>query len=298
LERGSQTMSEAEHLLVVQNEAGESPHWDADKQVLYWADIVDPHLYRFEPTTGELETFKIDIHVTGIGLRKAGGVVMASKSGLHLWDGQLKEHRFIVDPEADKPDIRFNDGLVGPLGSYWAGTLNEADFSQPVGSLYRLSPDCTLHMMDTGFNLPNGIGWSSDYKTMYLVDSLAQVIYAYEFDCAAGTIANRRIFAQIPEESGMPDGLTVDSEGYVWTGHWGGWHIARYDPDGNLERKIWLPVANVTSLIFGGADLDELYITTAWYLLDDKARKEQPLAGDLFRVRPGVRGLRESKFGG
>ena len=289
-------MSDVEHVLSVQNEAGESPHWDADTQTLYWADIVDPHLFRYNPAEDKLETYATDLPVTGLGIRQAGGLVVASKSGLYLLDEQLQYSNFLTDPEADKPDVRFNDGLVDPRGRYWAGTLNEVDFAASDGSLYRLDPDGKLHTMDTGLKGPNGIGWSPNHRTMYLVDSFAQQLYAYDFDLEAGEIANRRVFAEVPAEVGMPDGLTVDKEGFLWNGHWGGGRITRYDPAGKIEREILLPVQNVTSCIFGGPDLDELYITTAWFLLSEEDRAKQPLAGDLFRVRPGVKGLPDPKY--
>jgi sugar lactone lactonase YvrE len=289
-------MAEIEHVLAVQCEAGESPRWDAEGQLLYWADIVDPHLYCFNPQTRELNTYPCSVPVTGIGLRKAGGLILASKTGLYLLDASFQTYTFLVDPEAHKPNVRFNDGMVDRQGRYWAGTLNETDFSKPDGSLYRLDPDGTLHTVDTSLNVPNGMGWSPDDKTMYLVDSGAQVIYSYDFDASAGTIANRRVFAQVPSQDGMPDGLTVDSVGGVWIGHWGGGHLKRYDPEGKLERKIQLPVQNVTTCMFGGPDLDELYICTAWFLLNQDERRAQPGAGDLFRVKTGFRGVVEPKF--
>jgi len=291
-------MSELEHLLEIQNEAGESPHWDAAEEALYWADIVDPHLYRYYPATGKLDTVKTNIPVTGLGLRESGGLVLASKIGLYLLDSSLKEAKFIKDPEAEKPNVRFNDGLVDRNGCYWAGTLNEVDFTVSEGSLYRLDPDGVVHMMDTNLMGTNGIGWSPDNKIMYLADTFGQVIYAYDFDSEAGGINNRRVFAEIPPEAGMPDGITVDSEGFIWNGHWGGWRLTRYDPEGKIEREVKLPVQNVTSCIFGGKNLDELYITTAWFLMSEEQRADQPYAGDLFRIRPGVKGLPDPKFTG
>jgi sugar lactone lactonase YvrE len=291
-------MDEVERILDVQNEAGESPHWDAEEKALYWADIVDPHLYRYYPATGKLDTIKTKIPVTGLGLRKTGGLVVASKIGLYLLDTTLKEARFISDPEADKANVRFNDGLVDCEGRYWAGSLNEVDFSVAEGTLYRLDPDGVIRTMDTGIKGSNGIGWSPDNSIMYFADTFAQVIYAYNFDPASGEISNRRIFVEVPQEAGMPDGITVDCEGFVWNGHWGGWRLTRYDPSGKIEREVRLPVQNVTSCIFGGENLDELYITTAWYLMSEEERSEQPYAGDLFRLRPGVKGLPDPKFSG
>jgi sugar lactone lactonase YvrE len=291
-------MTDIEHVAAVQNEAGESPHWSADEQALYWADIVDPHLCRYCPDTGELEVRPIDVPVTGLGLRSSGGFVMAARNGLHLWEADGITHTFVADPEEDRPVVRFNDGLVDPQGRYWAGSLDETDLEAPDGVLYRLDPDLTLHTIETGLRWPNGIGWSPDHQTMYVVDSAAQVVYAYAFDLLGGFIADRRVFAEIPKEAGMPDGLTVDSEGGVWLGHWGGWTLTRYDPAGRIEREIRLPTQNVTSCIFGGTGLDELYITTAWYLLSDDERAQQPTAGDLFRIRPGVKGLPDPPFAG
>lgn len=291
-------MSDIEHLLSVQNEAGESPHWHPEKKALYWADIVDPHLFKYTPENKKLQKFPVDIPVTGLGIRKTGGLILASKSGLYLANPKLSKISFVIDPEKDKAEVRFNDGLVDPQGRYWAGTLNEVDFSAKDGSLYCLNPDRTLSVMDTGLKGPNGMGWSPDHKTMYLVDSFAQCIYAYDFELEEGKIGNRRIFAEIPAENGMPDGLTVDSEGFIWNAHWGGWRVTRYDPKGKIEREIQLPVKNVTSCIFGGEDLGDLFITTAWFLLSEDERKEQPLAGDIFKLRPGVKGLPDPKFAG
>lgn len=291
-------MNKVEHVLSVQNQAGESPHWNADKKALYWADIVDPHLYKYTPENGELVTFPIDIPVTGFGLRQSGGMVLASKTGLYLADAGLSHLSLVIDPENDKADVRFNDGLVDPQGRFWAGTLNEVDFKASDGSLYRFTPDGTLAVMDTRLKGPNGMGWSPDHQTMYLVDCFAQLIYSYDFDPELGQVNNRRIFAEVPVENGMPDGLTVDNEGFVWNAHWGGWRVTRYDPDGKIEREVKLPVQNVTSCTFGGDDLGDLYITTAWFLLNEEERKAQPFAGDIFRARPGVRGMPDSKFAG
>ena len=291
-------MSNIEHFLSVQNEAGESPHWNAEKQALYWADIVDPHIYKYTTEDNQLQIFPVDIPVTGLGLRKSGGLILASKSGIYLADPNLSEMSLLIDPENEKPDVRFNDGLVDPQGRYWAGTLNEVDFSASDGSLYRLDSNRTLTVMDTGLKGPNGIGWSPDHQTMYVVDSFAQLIYAYDFEPESGRIANRRTFIEVPVENGMPDGLTVDSEGFIWNAHWGGWRVTRYDPHGKIEREIKLPVQNVTSCIFGGDDLSDLYITTAWFLLSEEDRKAQPFAGDIFRVRLGVLGISDPKYAG
>jgi sugar lactone lactonase YvrE len=167
-----------------------------------------------------------------------------------------------------------------------------------TSSLYRLDPDYSVHTMATGLTISNGIGWSPDRRTMYHTDTGRQVVHAYDYDPTTGSIENRRDFASTTDEQGFPDGLTVDAEGFVWIAFYGGWRVTRYGPDGKKERETRLPVANVTSCTFGGPDLTDLYITTAWSGLSDGERREQPLAGDLFLLRTDIKGQPESKFRG
>ena len=164
------------------------------------------------------------------------------------------------------------------------------------GSLYRLDHDGSLHQLDTGYATANGIGLSPDGKTVYVADQRHGQIIALDYDTLNGTVSNRRLFARVPEAEGMPDGLIVDAEGFIWNGHWNGWKLTRYDPSGKIERQISFPVQHVISFAFGGQDLDELFVTTAWWDLSEQQRKEQPWAGDLLRVDTGIRGLIEPAF--
>jgi sugar lactone lactonase YvrE len=293
-------MSEVEHVLAVNNKLGEGPVWSPDEQALYWVDIENSHLYRFYPATGKYEFFDVGVPVGVLAVRASGGLVMATKKGFAFWQPQTQKLRLITDPEADKPHNRFNDGAVDCQGRFWAGTMCEVSEIRKggEGSLYRLDADGSIHLMETGLTISNGIGWSPDNKTMYLTDSPQYVIYAYDFDPATGTIANRRPFISTPHDEGMPDGLTVDSKGYIWSALWGGWKIIRYDPSGKVERVIQLPVRHPTSCIFGGPNLDELYITSAWTELGAGYRKNHPLAGDLFRLKMDVKGQVRPKFAG
>jgi sugar lactone lactonase YvrE len=291
-------MSKVEHVVAVNNKAGEGPIWSSQEQALYWVDIYNPRVYRFYPATGRHEGLDVALPITALALRATGGMVAVAGSGFAFWDPQTQKFDFIADPEADKPYIRFNDGAIDPRGCFWAGTVNEENPQAPDGCLYRLDPDGSVRRMATGFTVSNGIGWSPDHQTMYFTDSLRRVILAYDYDSATGAIVNRRPFVQVPEEEGFPDGLTVDSEGFVWSAHWGVYQVRRYDPAGKIEREIILPVQNVTSCAFGGENLDELYVTTAWQTLSEEERKEQPFAGDLFRVKVGVKGMEEPRFAG
>jgi sugar lactone lactonase YvrE len=295
---GDITMSKVEHVIAVNNKAGEGPIWDSREQALYWVDIYTPNVYRFYPAAGKYESLRVALPITALALRASGGMVVATGFGFAFWDPCTQELDFIANPEADRPCIRFNDGSIDPYGRFWAGTMNEEHPESSDGCLYRLDPDGSVHRMATGFTVSNGIGWSPDNQTMYFTDSLRRIILAYDYDSPSGAITNRRPLVHVPEEEGFPDGLAVDREGFVWSAHWGGCKVRRYDPTGKAEREILLPVQNVSSCAFGGENLDELYITTAWQGLSEKERKGQPFAGDLFRVKVDVRGKEKSRFGG
>jgi sugar lactone lactonase YvrE len=287
-------VSEVEHVLAVQNRLGEGPRWNVDEQALYWVDIENDAFHRFDPATGAQERCVVGLPVSALGFRAAGGLILATRDGFAVWEPETQALRFLADPEAHRPESRFNDGAVDCRGRFWAGTMSV----DPTSSLYRLDPDGSVQQMETGLTISNGIGWSPDNRTMYLTDTPRQVIYAYDFDAATGAIANRRLFVATPDELGGPDGLAVDSEGGVWSARWGGWKVTRYDPGGAVEREIRLPVECPTSCNFGGAGLDELYITSAWTGVDPAQLAAQPWAGDLFRVQVGIKGRPESKYAG
>jgi len=293
-------MNQVEHVLTVQNKLGEGPVWSAEEQALYWVDIENNSFFRYFPTTSKYESFDVGVPIGVLALRAAGGLVMATKNGFAFWDPKTQALQFLANPEADKPHTRFNDGAVDSQGRFWAGTMCGLPeiCSAPEGSLYRLDPDGSVSIMETGIFIANGIDWSPDTKIMYFTDSTRHVIYAYDFDPATGAIENRRPFISTPDEIGVPDGLTVDSEGCIWSARWGGWKITRYDPTGKVEREIQLPVQCPTSCAFGGANLDELYITSAWNELSVEQKKNQPYAGDLFRVKTDTKGRVSPKFAG
>jgi sugar lactone lactonase YvrE len=152
--------------------------------------------------------------------------------------------------------------------------------------------------MDRGFHVANGVGWTPDDRLFYFTDTQKQVIYAYDFDLASGEIANRRMFITVPEAEGKPDGMTVDAEGFLWVAHWDGWCVTRYDPDGKVDRVINLPVPRPTSCVFGGPDLQTLYVTSARIRLSAAQLAEAPLSGSVFSIDTGIKGLPENLYGG
>jgi sugar lactone lactonase YvrE len=282
----------------MQHELGETPIWVPEERSLYWVDIGRHMIYKIDTTTGEYQSFKPDMPVRGLCRRTAASWLVITDAGLAFWDLESNACRFIVDPYSDNPAIQFNDGTIDRQGRLLVGSYNSARLEAPDGSLYRLDTDCRLSRLDGDLVLSNGIAISPDGNTLYIAEMFANKITAYDYDAETGDVGNRRVFVQIPDEAGRPDGLTVDSEGFVWAAHWGGWRVTRYDPRGKLEREIRVPVELVTCIGFGGENLDELYITTAWYNLNDSRRKAQPLAGDLFRIKTDIKGIPEPKFSG
>lgn len=292
-------MLEIEHVASVQNEVGESPRWDPSDQALYWLDIWDnPAVFRLYPATGELTRWTPGLPVTGQARREAGGFVFATRQGLYLWDERSGKNEFIHDPEAGNRPVRFNDGSADRAGRFWAGSTHADDQFRPDGSLYRVAADRGVQKMAGGLACSNGLGWSPDNRTMYVTAQFAYELLVFDFDLNSGEIANRRSFARVPEADGLPDGLTVDAEGCVWSAQWGGWRLTRYDPDGKIERVVILPMPNPTSCVFGGPDLKDLYVTTAWLGLSDDERRTTPGSGGLIVIHTDIQGLEEPKFKG
>jgi sugar lactone lactonase YvrE len=291
-------MTEVEHILAAHNELGEGSLWSVEEQALYWVDIFRGNYYHLNPATGAHQVINVGVPIGVMALRTTGGLVMATRDGFALWEPQTRALNYIAKPEAGKPYMRFNDGAVDCAGRFWAGSMNNDEEAPPEGTLYRLDPGGTVHAMLTPVGVPNGIGWSPDNTIMYFTDSALGTIFVFDFDATAGEIANRRTFVHHPEDPSIPDGLTVDSEGFVWSAHWMGAKVVRYDPTGKVERIIQVPAFRVTSCVFGGANLDELYITTAWIKQTKEQKEQYPLSGDLFRAQTGIRGLEKFKFGG
>lgn len=287
-------MNEVELVFQANDELGEGPLWNVAEQCLYWVDIEAKHYHRLQTETGVHEVVDVGEKVGVLAFRAKGGLVLASDCGFAFFDPQEKKLEHIGDPEEEKPQTQFNDGKVDRAGRFWAGTIGDPF----QNSLYRLDADGTIHRMESGVDIANGIGWSPDNRVMYFTDSTPGIIYAYDFDLASGDIANRRVFVDRAGRPGVPDGLTVDAEGFVWSAVWDGWCIERYDPRGRLVQSVQLPVQFPTSVAFGGRDLDELYITSALLEIPHAERPTAPQAGGLLRVKGLARGIAEPKFAG
>jgi len=273
----------------------ESPTWSASEHALYWLDGRSDAIYRIDAKSGARSSWTTPAKVNALGLRAAGGLIVATKSGIATLDTARGAFAHLVTPAPYTDSMRMNDGKVDRAGRFWFGTMHD-DAGDASGHVYRLDPNGTLATIDSGYTIPNGFAWSPDDRTMYLADSHPRTIYAYDFDVVSGEARNRRPFAQTAEGT-MPDGATIDAEGYLWSANVGGWGISRFATDGTLERRLELPVQRPTSVIFGGDDLRTLFITTASRRLTPEQLAAQPLAGAILAVRVDVPGLPAHAFG-
>ncbi len=265
---------------------GENPLWHPAEQRLYWIDINTGRLFRFDPASAHHEQCYSGEVMGGFTIQADGTLLLFTTRGVvRLWrEGHAAA---VIASIPDEIDTRFNDVIADPAGRVFCGTVS-ADYS--IGRLYRLDPDGHATRILDGIACPNGMGFTADRRVMYYTASITREIYACDYDVTTGAIANRRLFAPVPADGGMPDGLTVDSEGGVWSARWGGGCVVRYSPDGRELSRILFPTERVSSVTFGGPDYADLYVTTAG---GHEKGLLGPSAGALFRVRPGVRGLPE-----
>ncbi len=281
--------------LDIRTELGEGPLWDDRRQRLLFVDIVRGQVHEFDPVSGADRVVTFPWPVGAVALCERGDWLLAAAGGFFRADPQTGATSLVAAVEADLPGNRMNDGYVDARGRFWAGTMG-MNRVRHAGTLYRLDPDGSVHPMVTGVSTSNGIDWSLDNRTAYYIDTPTGRIDCFDFDLATGTLTNRRPFVEIASADGSPDGLIVDAGGFIWVCLWKGAAVRRYAPDGRLDLVIPTPAAQTTKCAFGGPDLDELFITSAWTGLSDAERASQPLAGGLFRCRPGARGKAAHRY--
>jgi sugar lactone lactonase YvrE len=289
---------QAEVVLEAHASVGEGPSWDARTGTLVWVDIMGSAIHIFDPSTGKDRSIDVGLPVGAAALREQGGLVLAMRDGFGLLDSNLENLRMVADIEADVPQNRFNDGKCDAAGRFWAGSMGFTP-THGTGSLYRLDPDFRVARVLSGLTLSNGLDWSADNRTMYFIDSPTQAVDAFDFDLERGVLGTRRRIISIPKKDGLPDGMTLDAEGGIWVALHGSGTVRRYLPDGSVDVVVRVPSARlVTCPAFGGPDLTDLYITTMRYEMTADELAEQPLAGALFRCRPGIQGRLANRFAG
>ncbi len=277
---------------------GEGPLWDPVDGVLYFIDSHGPTIFHHDPASGAVE--RRDVPGTTIGslaLREAGGMVIAMDAGFYVFDFDTGNCRVINEPEAHLPNCRFNDGKVDRQGCFVAGSLEKSFSSDPCG-LYRLDHDHAVERIADGISCANGPCWSPGGDTFYFVHGGDEVIHAYDYDQSTGRLSNRRVFVDAVQFGAGPDGATVDADGFVWSAQFGLHKVARFAPDGSLERMVEVPPKMVTSVMFGGPNLDVLYVTSASGEISGYS-DDSDHAGGTFAVHGlGITGLPEPRFKG
>jgi sugar lactone lactonase YvrE len=277
------------------NLCGEAPLWDAPHQRLYWTDCSGRKFYAYDWNSKRKEVLLDGFEVNGCALDQSGGFTFVNNSGVLSWNGKDKP-RLIVGEIGDEK-LQLNDCIADPEGRLLAGScFYNPSAEYPLGKLFCVQTNGTVQILDEGFHLANGLGFSPDGKTLYFTDSIARLIYEYAYDPTTGRVRNRRVLVTLDNNSGLPDGLTVDAEGFIWSAEWYGSCISRYDPEGELDRRIQVPAKQISSMAFGGPELCDLFITSA--------AKSEPMpvmppgydpnsgyfGGALFHTNVGIKG--------
>jgi L-arabinonolactonase len=292
------------------NHLGEGPVWDVETGMLWWLDgtgrrVGNPSIWRLDPRSGEVDHWSLDHDVGALALRRDGGLVLALDDGFYFFDPASAGLELIARIDADQPRSRLNDGKVDRRGRFFAGGMDDKE-ELPLCGLWRLDPDLTVTQVADGIICTNGPCWSPDDRTFYVADTFVDEFWAYDYDLATGALSNKRVFANTKSMPGVPDGSTVDAEGCLWNAELITGELVRYDPEGRVERRIGMPVRNITSVMFGGPALDEIYVTSMARVKHPAVHdrfaveaKPQFGAGSLFKVTGlGIRGVPEPRFAG
>lgn len=272
---------------------GESGFWDTRSQSLFWVDITSRRIHNHDPATGRNAVWQAPEDVGCVATHGDGGLVVALRKGFYRFSLETGAFAPIFIAGEEPRTNRFNDGKTDRQGRFWCGSLDEKEVA-PSGSLYRLDHDGRAERIVQGIICSNALCWSPDGTVMYFGDSVRGLVWRWDFEPGSGAISNRRVFVEVPVSTGVPDGATVDADGFVWIAHWGGWRVVRYDPNGRIDRVVMLPVSQPSCPAFGGRDLMTLYVTSAAIGAAQPAK--EPLAGGLFAMDVGVKGIAEVAY--
>lgn len=278
-------------VLDLRSELGEGLHWHAGSSSLWWVDIHGRWVYRWNLADDEPErmaapervgwVFPLDQAPSKVLLGLQGGFTRAAYSR-----GGLSDFQRLADPFDGNRVLRLNDAKIDSSGAIWAGSLNNEDESRPDGRLFRLDSHGQLTVADGPYCVANGPALSPDERLLLHTDSARRLIYAFDLDVHTGVLSNKRVWREFPLDEGFPDGMTFDADGCVWIAHWGAGCISRFDMDGNLLRRVRMPIPNPTNLCFAGENLGRLFVTSARDGLSEQQLAAAPASGSLFEVDP------------
>ena len=274
----------------------ESPTWVPREQAVYWIDVKKPALHSLGVPSGFNRTWRLPSDVGAFALIKGRPeALVALRQGLYRLDVGTETLELLSPPPFDPSLHRFNEGACDSRGRFWVGTMfdpeDDAQHTPEPAGLHSFTLSGGLRSEPDAAELHNGMAWSKDEDTFYLSHSYNGTVFAFLFDGETGALGERRPFAVIPKEIGIPDGAALDEDGHYWCAIHGGSRLHRYRPDGSLDVAVMLPVSQPTMCAFAGPELDMMVVTSASDKLTPQQLREQPHAGGLFCFRPGVRGI-------
>jgi sugar lactone lactonase YvrE len=273
---------------------GECPVWNSASGALFFIDCRAPKLFAHDPAAATLKEWPLPALPGSFALDDAGGAILAMAQGFARLDLASGALAMLAEPEAARPDHRFNDGAADAAGCFWAGSMHRS-YREPTGSIWRLDRAGAARAVLSGLRVPNGLAWSPDDTRFYFSDS-PRAMFVAEHDPGTGRVSPPWVFAAADAAPGWPDGVAIDRDGFLWNARWDGGGIARFAPDGRLDRFVPLPVSRPTSCAFGGAGLDRLFVTSARIGLDAAALAREPLAGALFIIDLGASGVAKHRY--
>ncbi len=282
---------QAELLLDAKATLGEGPAWDAKTQTLYWLDILQKRIY-----AGTRILAQLDDLIGCLAPRKNGNLILGTRLGFANLNPDSGQLTVLAALDSELPTNRLNDGKCDPAGRFIAGSMDMGE-ENPSGALYSFDGKQATRLL-SGITISNGLAWSVDHKTFYYIDTPTREVKAYDYDLATGQIANPRTVIHVPESLGWPDGMTSDTDGNLWISIWGGAQVTQWNPStGKLLEQIQLPALHTSSCVFGGKDMNELYVTSARKGMSEADLKKYPLSGGLFKVITKVEGMPTFEFG-
>lgn len=284
----------------IKTRLGEVPTWDSIRQRLFWVDIVDGRLFCCDEHGGNLKAWETFQKIGSYALREHhNGAIVALEDGVYSLDFDTGDLKFIVNPEPNMPFNRLNDGGVDRQGRFIFGSMNRLEEAK-TASVYRLNTDFSIQKLEDNINTSNGVCWSPHGDKFYFADTWQGEIWSYDYDSSNAGLSNKQVFCHIDmQDGGSADGSTVDSEGYVWSAKVYSGQLVRYTPNGIVDRVIEMPVKKVTSLAFGGQNLDVLFVTSMSQPPLPRFPGDNQLRGSVFAIYGlGITGVAETRFKG
>ncbi|GHV13444.1 gluconolaconase [Spirochaetia bacterium] len=291
-------MKDAELFYAAKDQVGEGPNWNSETGKLYWVDISGKRIHVLDPASKVDDPIPTEDIVAAITFDKSGNIIAALSNRLVRIDPKTKVSTPLYKIDSIPSSARINDGKCDAAGRFWLGTM-DLEEKEKIGGLYRVSPDLTCKKVLDGLIIGNGMAWTDDNKIMYYIDSPTLEIWAFDFDLVKGELGNKRTVIKYGTGEGMPDGMTIDTEGMLWVAQFRGARVSRWNPHtGQRIASYPIPTYNITAPCFGGKDFDELFVTSASVLMEGATESQRACAGSVFHLHPGCKGKEAFRFGG